>query len=110
MSHFTHSHFRRDRLFSMSISLFKSSIVFAWHPSELEHTTEEPPSMKILRVTLDKSLTFKPHVTEKLKKTYAKIAALRRLKRMVPVDILIKLYNAYVLPHLEYCSPILINN
>ena len=24
------------------------------------------------------------------------------------MDILIKLYNAYVLPHLEYCSPILI--
>ena len=43
-----------------------------------------------------------------LKKTYGKIAALCRLKRTVPLDILIKLYNAYVLPHLEYCSPILI--
>ena len=30
------------------------------------------------------------------------------LKRTVPMDILIKLYNAYVLPHLKYCSPILI--
>ena len=59
-----------------------------------------------LGVALNKSLTFKPHITEMLKKTYAKIAPLRRLKRMAPTDILIKLYNAYVLPHLEYCSPI----
>ena len=65
-------------------------------------------NFKILGVTLDSSLTFKPHITEMLKKTYGKIAALRRLKRTVPMDILIKLYNAYVLPHLEYCSPILI--
>jgi len=36
------------------------------------------------------------------------IAALLRLKRMVPVEIVMKLYNAYILPHLEYCSPILI--
>ena len=65
-------------------------------------------NLKILGVTLDSSLTFKPHITEMLKKTYGKIAALRRLKRTVPMDILIKLYNAYVLPHLEYCSLILI--
>ena len=65
-------------------------------------------NLKILGVTLDSSLTFKPHITEMLKKTYGKIAALRRLKRTVPMDILIKLYNAYVLPHFEYCSPILI--
>ena len=57
---------------------------------------------------MDSSLTFKPHITEILKKTYGKIAALRQLKHIVPMDILIKLYNAYVLPHLEYRSPILI--
>ena len=74
----------------------------------VNNTIKIEDTLKILGVTLDKSLTFKPHVTEMLKKTYAKIAALRRLKRMVPVDILIKLYNAYILPHLEYCSPILI--
>ena len=65
-------------------------------------------NLKILGVTLDSSLTFKPHITEMLKKTYGKIAALHRLKCTVPMDILIKLYNAYELPHLEYCSPILI--
>ena len=41
-----------------------------------------------------------------LKKTYAKIAALRRIKRLVPLDPMISLYKAYVLPHLEYCCPL----
>ena len=41
-------------------------------------------------------------------KTYAKIAALRRIKRLVPSDVMISLYKAYVLPHLEYCCPLLL--
>ncbi|KAJ7385917.1 hypothetical protein OS493_012245 [Desmophyllum pertusum] len=49
----------------------------------VDNTIKSEDTLKILGVTLDKSLTFKPHVTEMLKKTYAKIAALRRLKCMV---------------------------
>ena len=40
-----------------------------------------------------------------LKKVYAQIAALRRLKRFV---MSVRLYKAYVLPHFEYCHPILL--
>ena len=43
-----------------------------------------------------------------LKKAYAKIAALRRIKRLVPLDTMISLYKAYVLPHFEYCCPLLL--
>ena len=42
------------------------------------------------------------------KSVYAKIAALRRIKRLVPPDVMISLYKAYVLPHLEYCCPLLL--
>ena len=65
-------------------------------------------TLKILGVTLHKELNFKPYIKDNLRKVFAKIAALRRLKRMVPKETLIKLYKAYVLPHLEYCSPLLI--
>ncbi len=65
-------------------------------------------TLKILGVTLDKNLNFKPYINQILRKAYAKIAALHRLKRMVPVDILVSLYKTYVLPHLEHCSPLLI--
>ncbi len=41
-------------------------------------------TLKILRVTLDKELSFKPFIKEFLKKVFAKIAALARLKRISP--------------------------
>ena len=64
------------------------------------------PTLKILGVTLDWDLSFKPHVAIMLKKAYAKIAALRRIKRLVPSDVMISLYKAYVLSQLEYCCPL----
>ena len=66
------------------------------------------PTLKILGVTLDNKLSFKDHVTITLKKAYAKIAALRRIKRLIPSSIMISLYKTYVLPHLEYCFPLLL--
>ena len=59
-------------------------------------------SMKILGVTLDKMLTLKDHLSEQLKKAYAKSAALRRIRRFVPAEVMISLYHSFVLPHVEY--------
>ena len=49
--------------------------------------------LKILGVCLDNKLSFKEHTNEMLKRVYAKIAALRRLKRLVPTDTLLLLYT-----------------
>ena len=57
---------------------------------------------------MDRSLTYKEHITEQLNKTYAKVAALRRIRRFVPLDTMIKLYKIFVVPHFDYCSPLLI--
>ncbi|EDO33830.1 predicted protein [Nematostella vectensis] len=65
-------------------------------------------TLKILGVTLDSSLTYKEHITTVLKKVYAKVAALRRIKRVVPIQTMVALYKTYVLPHLEYCCPLLL--
>ena len=43
-----------------------------------------------------------------LKNVYAKIAALRRIKSLVLSDVMISFYKAFVLRHLEYCSPLLL--
>ena len=47
-------------------------------------------------------------LTLRLTKAYTKIAALRRIKRLVPSNVMITLYRAYVLPHFQYCSPLLL--
>ena len=51
------------------------------------------PTLKILGVTLDKDLNYKPHVDIKLKKAYAKIAALRKIKGLVPSNVMITLHK-----------------
>ena len=43
-----------------------------------------------------------------MKKVYAKVAALRGIKRLITVEVAAKLYKAYILPHLEYCGPLLL--
>ena len=63
-------------------------------------------SIKILGVTLDKDLS--EHISDQLKKAYAKASAPRRIRRFLPHDAMIKLYKAFILPHLEYCSPLFV--
>ncbi|PFX20607.1 putative RNA-directed DNA polymerase from transposon BS [Stylophora pistillata] len=67
-------------------------------------------SLKTLGVTIDNKLTNSEHISNVLKKVYAKIGALRQLKRLMPHSMSLSLYNAYLLPHLEYCSPLLIGS
>ena len=65
--------------------------------------------LKILGVLLDNKLSFQEHISEILKKVFAKIAALRRLKRLVPSSTLLVLYRSFVLSHFEYnCNSLLI--
>ena len=64
--------------------------------------------LKILGVLLDNKLSFQEHISEMLKKVFAKIAALRRLKRLVPSSTLLVLYRSFVLSHFEYCNSLLI--
>ena len=62
--------------------------------------------LNILGVHIDDKLSFNDHPLKFLKKVYAKVGALRRLRKLVPADIALMLYKAYILPHLEYCRPL----
>ena len=73
-----------------------------------DNNIELTDSLKILGVTLDEGITFKPYIQEQLKQACAKAAALRKLCKFIPQDVMIRLYKAYVLPHLKYCSPLLL--
>ena len=65
-------------------------------------------TLRILGVTFDCKLKFNDHIAEQTKKACAKASALRRLQRFIPQDVMIRLYKAYVLPHVEYCHPLLL--
>lgn len=64
--------------------------------------------LEILGVHIDNKLPFEACVSAILEKVYAKIRPLRPLKRLVPSDVALILYKCYILPHLEYCSPLLL--
>ena len=63
--------------------------------------------LKLLGFTIDKKLTFSPHIKLVLSKIYAKIAALRGIRNLIDSDTALKLDKAYILPHFDYCSPLL---
>ena len=65
-------------------------------------------TLKILGVTLDRKLNFVAHVSEQVKQACAKATAFRRIRRFIPLDVMCRLYKAYIFPHLEYCCPLLL--
>ena len=43
-----------------------------------------------------------------LNKAYSKTSAIRRIRTILPREQLTILYKTFILPHLEYCSPLLL--
>ena len=84
------------------------SIVCSIVLSKGSKTCLQLPFLEILGVVLDSKLTFKAHIKEQLIKACAKVSALRRLRKFIPKYVMVRLYKANVLPHLEYCSPLLL--
>ena len=64
--------------------------------------------MKLLGLIIDSSLSFKTHVKSVCNKVNIKVAALRRVCKFIPSEVMVKIYKAFVLPHLEYCAPVLV--
>ena len=58
------------------------------------------PSIRILGVELDSMLNFIEHIFSQLKKAYVRTGALRRIRRFVPMDVMLALYNSFILPDL----------
>ena len=65
---------------------------------EIEHTFEE----KDLGVIMDSELTFSEHITEKVNKANSLVGIIRRSFSHLDPDTFVKIYVAFVRPHLEY--------
>ena len=64
-------------------------------------------SFKILGVTFDQKLTFEKHIRNVASSVSQKIGILRRCCRMFSDEaVILKCFNAFLLPCLEYCSPV----
>ena len=64
--------------------------------------------MKLLGLTIDSSLSFKAHIKSVCNKINVKVGALRRVCKFIPSDVMVNIYKAFILQHLEYCAPVLV--
>ena len=60
--------------------------------------------IKLLGVIIDNSLSFKAYIKEICRQVNIKVSILLRIRKFIPLDILVKLYKAFILPHFEYAS------
>ena len=64
---------------------------------------QQVESSPYLGVTLDQNLTFHFHIENTIKKASRSLGALKRASYLIPQNTCITMYNALVLPHLDYC-------
>ena len=79
-----------------------TSIEFNLNKQPLEIVTNE----KLLGVLVDQHLTWKYQVEKTIKKCNSMLYLLLRIKFFLDIHSRKLFYNAYILPHLDYCSTI----
>lgn len=59
---------------------------------------------KYLGVWDDDKLTWRDHIASVKQKCFGALAKLQRMRNVLPVDLKRMIFNAFVLPHVHYCS------
>ena len=75
-----------------------------------DRTIKRVEHTKSLGLTIDAQLSWSKHVDEIRKKVSSVIVALKRVRPFIPTDVAVQIYNALILPHFDYCSPVCIGN
>ena len=87
----------------------RSRTVFPLHPDLLVGSTSlnSCDFFKILGVMFDSKFTFERHIRSISSSVAQKICLLRKSFRIFgDHDVLLRRFNSFILPCLEYCSPV----
>ena len=76
------------------------------HVSIDDKTIMRVDHTKSLGLTIDAHLSWSKHVDEICKKASSAIRALKRVRTFIPTDVAVEIYNALIVPHFDYCSPV----
>ncbi|KAL4238884.1 hypothetical protein ACF0H5_003591 [Mactra antiquata] len=71
-----------------------------------QDTIEFSNCERLLGVQVDNNLTWKNQVNMIVKKCNSKLYLLQRIKQFINIPVRKLFYNAYILPHLEYCCSV----
>jgi len=61
-------------------------------------------SIDLLGVTIDKDLSFNRHISQICEKVNKQCSVLKRFKNIITSNVMLRLYKAFILQHLQYCS------
>ena len=71
-----------------------------------DKTIKRVDRTKSLGLTIDAQLSWSKHVDEICKKASSAIGALKRVRPFISKEVAVQIYNALILPHFDYCSPV----
>ena len=71
-----------------------------------DRTIKRVDHTKSLGLTTAAKLSWSKHVDEICKKASSAIGALKRVRPFIPTDVAVQIYNALILLHFDYCSPV----
>lgn len=95
----------------LSLNVKKTKFMIFHHPNKQyvspilkinDTIIERVKSFNFLGLTIDENLTWKAHLNKVVTKLSKACGALNRLKHFLPTDIKKMIYNALILPHLNY--------
>ena len=75
-------------------------------PEIAEEQLHVSESEKLLGIHLDKTMSWASHVEAVIKQCNSLLFLLNRIKQYLSLPIRKLFYNAYILPHLDYCCTI----
>ena len=68
------------------------------------HIFNEVKEIKFLGITIPTDLKFKTHYEKVIKKMKSGIAAINHVKKLLPTQTKLQIFNALVKSHYEYCA------
>ena len=60
--------------------------------------------VELLGVTVDSKLKFEGHVAKICRKVIQQVAVLKRMRKMLPFEIRLRLYQKFIVSHFNYCA------
>ena len=87
-----------------SITLAGKEVLITLQVDGQQIANAEEINLLGIDVYIDKKLQFRQHMSNLCKKVSRQLGVSNRLKKLIPQDAEIKLYNSFLLSHLQYCS------
>ena len=64
------------------------------------------PVVKVLGMSIDRGLSFEPHISSVIRRCYATLGGLSKMTVKLPESVKRLIVEALIFPHLQYCSTV----